>query len=102
MTDKDKELICDYMKVDLYIEYINSPYTTKRIFDTNFASRCIDEMQKRRGDYVKFIKVAYGMASNAGNTQFHTITAWLFNANNFFASMAKWLKKEKKRTNKTT
>ena len=99
MNNEDKELIREYMgwettvlnwwrRDDSGIVLVD--------FDLNDAGLCVKEMQRRGDDYIEFIKVAYDMAFNAGNTQFHTVTAWLYDADNFFKAMAAWLKEENK------
>lgn len=96
MTNEDKKIVADYMKwifSEYGGEYYYIPKNGKVIyFDLNDASLVVQEMQKRGDDYVKFIAVAYDMAFDYGYAQYHTVTAWLFNAENFFAAMAQWLK----------
>ena len=98
MNNEDEKLIADYMcwkEGELLVGYCVTEYRTAH-FDLNDAGLCVKEMQRRGDDYIEFIKVAYDEAFNAGNTQFHTVTAWLFNADNFFEAMASWLKEEEK------
>ena len=116
MTDEDKKRISEYMgwnenpywwcekckeeKAPHHATYVERcsdcgcPVILKddHNFDLNDAALCVKEMQKRGDDYVKFIKHAYDMAFDDGKMQFHTVTAWLFNAENFFAAMSEWLK----------
>ena len=99
MTNEDKKLIADYMelifnpaRMSLY-EYKDGREFKFNSTDTSF---CVQEMQKRGDDYVKFIKHAYDMAFDDGKMQFHTVTAWLFNAEDFFNAMAAWIKEGKK------
>ena len=99
MTDEQKKLIAGYMgwkKAYLSNGYHNILYNRPVVFDLNDASFCVQEMQKRGDDYVKFIKHAYDMAFDDGKMQFHTVTAWLFNAEDFFNAMAAWIKEGKK------
>ena len=103
ITEEDKRLISEYMGWFAHPQgfwydppvYFTDSFRGKVKFDLNDAGLCVKEMQRRRDDYVEFIKFAYDMAFNAGNTQFHTVTAWLYNADNFFEVMAKWLKEKK-------
>ena len=95
MTEEDKKRISEYMgwkfsewrMIDGSAHVVNPHF-----FDLSDAGLCVQEMQKRGDDYVKFIKHAYDMAFDDGKMQFHTVTAWLFNAENFFAAMSEWLK----------
>lgn len=98
MNKEDEKLIADYMcwkEGELLVGYCIAPDRTAH-FNLNDAGLCVKKMQRRGDDYIGFIKFAYDMAFNAGNTQFHTVTAWLYDADNFFKAMAKWLKGEKK------
>ena len=98
MTDEDKKRISEYMRWTYEPDrhcIVSEGENHRRIahnLDSNDASLCVAEMQKRGDDYVKFIKHAYDMAFDDGKMQFHTVTAWLFNAENFFAAMSEWLK----------
>ena len=58
----------------------------------NDAAVCVQEMQKR-GDWQDFVQIT----SKIHKLGFHSeVIAWLFNAENFFAAMAQWLKEVKK------
>jgi len=95
MTEEDKQLIAAYMgwKLSEWRMIDGSAHVVNpHFFDLNDAGLGVAEMQKRGDDYVKFIKHAYDMAFDDGKMQFHTVTAWLFNAENFFAAMSEWLK----------
>ena len=96
MTEEDKQLVAGYMG---WRQYKYPPYyldkngnIEKHSFDSNDASLVVQKMQKRGDDYVKFIKHAYDMAFDDGKMQFHTVTAWLFNADNFFTAFVEWRK----------
>ena len=104
MTEEDKQLIAKYMGWQPYqpacvgdvLFYVDTTTYRPIRWDLNDAALCVQEMQKRGDDYVKFIKHAYDMAFNDGKMQFHTVTAWLFNAEDFFNAMAAWIKEGKK------
>ncbi len=85
MTNEDKKLIADYMS------YWTSP------LDMNFASLCVQEMQKR-GDWQKFCAtgfVIYFEKERPSHVFPENYIAWLFNAENFFNAMSEWLKERK-------
>ncbi len=85
MTKEDKMLIVDYMGWSKY------PPSSQFKFDANVASLCVQEMQKR-GDWQDFVQIT----SKIHKLGFHSeVIAWLFNAENFFAAMAQWLKEGK-------
>ena len=103
MTNEDKKRIAEYMGwITVKVGTAQKPYLIyvdgkdcnihHDNFNSNDAGLCVQEMQKRGDDYVKFIKHAYDMAFDDGKMQFHTVTAWLFNAENFFNAMSEWLK----------
>ena len=80
MTNEDKKLIADYMGYEFLL------------YDLNDAGLCAQEMQKR-GDWQDFVQIT----SKIHKLGFHSeVIAWLFNAENFFAAMAQWLKEVKK------
>ena len=106
MTNEDKHEVCKYMKwryrvneahvlgthTDFTFTFCDDGWGRHVVFDLNDAALCVQEMQKRGDDYVKFIKHAYDMAFDDGKMQFHTVTAWLFNADNFFTAFVEWRK----------
>jgi hypothetical protein len=95
MNKEDGKLIADYMGWKLRFEGWWRPVDCGLVrvdFDLNDAALCVQKMQKRGDDYVKFIKHAYDMAFDDGKMQFHTVTAWLFNADNFFTAFVEWRK----------
>ena len=102
MTEEDKKRISEYMRWTYEPDrhcIVSEGENHRRIahnLDLNDAGLCIAEIQKRGDDYVKFIAFAYDMAFDYGYAQYHTVTAWLFNAENFFAAMAAYLKEGKK------
>jgi len=104
MTEEDKQLIAAYMGWELYKR---EPYFVnkngdieKHFFDLNDAGLCVVEMQKR-GDWVNFYDYVidtYNDLIEDGKVicGLDNLTAWLFNAENFFAAMAAYLKEGKK------
>jgi len=101
MTEEDKQLISEYMGWELSVysrEYYYIPKNGKVVyFDSNDASLCVQEMQKR-GDWGAFMNHTWSRWS----AQWRDLQALqefvlhLFNAENFFAALAEWLKEEKK------
>ena len=80
MTEEDKNLIAEYMNDE------GALYNCA--FDCNYASLCVQEMQKR-GDWQDFVQIT----SKIHKLGFHSeVIAWLFNAENFFNAMSEWLK----------
>jgi hypothetical protein len=94
MTTEEKRLISDYMglnfnpaRVSLY-EHENG---REFHFDLNDAGLCVKKMQRQEDwdDFITYVE--------ADDTECHTWSqffAWLYNADYFFESMAKWLKEE--------
>ena len=67
-------------------------------FDSNDASLCVQEMQKR-GDWQKFCAtgfVIYFEKERPSHVFPENYVAWLFNAENFFNAMSEWLKERGK------
>ncbi len=86
MTDEDKKRIAEYMNDE------GALYNCA--FDCNYASLCVQEMQKR-GDWQKFCAtgfVIYFEKERPSHVFPENYIAWLFNAENFFAAMSEWLK----------
>jgi hypothetical protein len=77
MTKEDKNLIAEYMNDE------GALYNCA--FDCNYASLCVQEMQKR-GEWFDFYWFAIGNSSS------EALTAWLFNPDNFFAAFVEWRK----------
>jgi len=96
MNKEDKELIRDYMGLNFNPARVSSyEHENGREFHFNLndAGLCVKEMQ-RQEDWDDFI--TYAEADDTSK-QCHTWSqffAWLYNADNFFESMAKWLKEE--------
>ena len=83
MTKEDKNLIAEYMNDE------GALYNCA--FDCNYASLCVQEMQKR-GDWQDFVQIT----SKIHKLGFHSeVIAWLFNPENFFNAMSEWLKEGK-------
>lgn len=94
MNNKDEKLIAGYMgwqEDELLVGYCTAPDRTAH-FDLNDAGLCVKEMQKR-GEWRNFLIISRNIHRLEFDSQ---VIAWLFNADNFFASMAAWLKEEKK------
>ena len=78
MTEEDKQLIAKYMGWQPYppacvgdvLFYVDTTTYRPIRWDLNDAALCVQEMQKRGDDYVKFIKHAYDMAFDDGKMQF--------------------------------
>ena len=77
MTDEDKKRIAEYMNDE------GALYNCA--FDCNYASLCVQEMQKR-GEWFDFYWFAIGNSSS------EALTAWLFNPDNFFKAFVEWRK----------
>ena len=109
MNDNDKKLISEYMgwnivmvgpqksPYPIYVDNIDSNIHHR--FDLNDAGLCVQEIQKRGsifGFYMHLIDVYNGLIEDGkeicGADNF---TVWLFNAENFFAAFAAWLKEGK-------
>jgi len=101
MTDtEDKELISEYMGWFAHPQgfwydppvYFTDSFRGKVKFDLNDAGLCVKEMEKREDwehDFMDFV-------AGSQRWNYHQCIAWLFNADNFFESMAKWIKEKKK------
>jgi hypothetical protein len=109
MTEEDKQLIAEYMgwtyhQTDdkKWWNLIGKDGST-HLLDLNDASLCVQEMQKRGGDYWHFYLVAEvlyradeeGAYIHCNETESCAISRWLFNAENFFAALARWLREGK-------
>ena len=97
MNNEDEKLIAEYMRWqedELLVGYCTAPDRTAH-FDLNDAGLCIKEMQKR-GDWDDFISCALMICFKVTKIDIWPTNffAWMFNADNFFESMAKWLKEE--------
>ena len=89
MTDEDKKRIAEYMNDE------GALYNCA--FDCNYASLCVQEMQKR-GEWQKFCAtgfVIYFERERPSHVFPEDYIAWLFNAENFFNAMSEWLKEKK-------
>jgi hypothetical protein len=106
MTPADKEIVAEYMgwsfddDANLYF------YTNKELdlciahYDLNDASLCVSRMVEK-GDWDDFMMIAkkcltiHYSTEGKGWTEFiFTFVAWLFNADNFFQTMANWLRQK--------
>ena len=98
MTEEDKKLIADYMGwekgiVDSWRPKCRGSLTVH--FDLNDAGLCAKKMQKHGEDWDNFITYAEADTEKQCQT-WSQLFAWLYDADNFFAAMAAWLKEEKK------
>ena len=106
MTEEDRRLISKYMGWELPCDgNVNHAAICAKEegsfcakcefhhpFDLNDASLCVAEMQTR-GEWRNFLIVARKLHKLEFDSQ---AIAWLFNAENFFGAMAKWLKEGNK------
>ena len=97
MKKEDSMLIADYMGWCLSAYdggYYYIPKNGRVIrFDSNDASLCVQEMQKR-GDWVDFLDRTE--RNTYGAVIWYDFIYRLFNAENFFAAMAQFLREERK------
>ena len=109
MTNEDKKRIAEYMGwITVKVGTAQKPYLIyvdgkdcnihHDNFNSNDASLCVQEMQKR-GDWQKFCAtgfVIYFEKERPSHVFPEDYIAWLFNAENFFAAMSEWLKERGK------
>ena len=94
MNNEDKRLISDYMEWEIRLQDWWRPENDQRVnFDLNDAGLCVKKMQRQEDwdDFITYVE--------ADDTECHTWSqffALLYNADNFFEAMAKWLKEENK------
>ena len=102
MTQEDKELIAGYMGLIFNPARLSCyQYEDGREFkfNSNDASRCVKEMQKR-GDWEYFVgdtedTLIYNIRYHKEHHSYKSfLVAWLFNSENFFAAMSEWLKRK--------
>ena len=99
MTEEDKKRISEYMgwKLSEWRMIDGSAHVVNpHFFDLNDAGLCVQKMQKR-GDWVNFYDYVidtYNDLIEDGKVicGLDNLTAWLFNAENFFNAMSEWLK----------
>ena len=95
LTQEDKQLIAEYMGWTLnetsgQYEGYDGRYYSMKDFDLNDAGLCVEKMVEK-DDFWAFFKVVSILRDD--DKYLH---AWLFNAENFFAAMAQWLKERGK------
>ena len=110
MTEEDKKRISKYMGWS-YRETDDKKWWNiigkdgaTHLLDANDAAICVQEMQKRGGDYWHFYLVAEdlyradeeGAYIHCNETESCAISRWLFNTDNFFPAMSQWINEEKK------
>lgn len=104
MNTEDEKLISEYMGWFTHPQgfwydppvYFAADVHGNIDFNLNDAGLCVKEMQ-RRGDWADFESNALMMCFKVTKIDIWPTNffAWLYDANNFFESMAKWLKEEK-------
>jgi len=100
LTPSDKQVIAEYMgwfKHIYFYKYDEPIYFQEGVagdivFDLNDAGLCVEKMVEKR-DWKEF---HYSVATHQERLRvsFADITAWLFNADNFFQAMAAWLRQK--------
>jgi len=100
MNNEDKRLIADYMGWEIRLQDWwrpeNDSHGLLRVnFNLNDAGACVKEMDKR-GDLDDFGSNALMMCFKVTKIDIWPTNffAWLYDADNFFEVMAKWLKEE--------
>ena len=99
MTNEDKKLVIGYMKWRVntsgWWRPENDGDGLQRInLDLNDAGLCTKEMKRRR-DWADFVAHVEADTSKRFNT-WSQLLAWLYDADNFFTAMAKWLREAEK------
>jgi hypothetical protein len=100
MTNEDKKIVADYMgwKWSEYGgDYYYIPNNGKTIwYDLNDAGLVVAKMQKRKdwSDFYKYVTDHYCnlIENNEAACGLDNLTAWLFNAENFFDVFVAWRK----------
>ena len=96
MNNKDEKLIAGYMgweEDELLVGYCIAPDRTAH-FNLNDAGLCVKKMQRQEDwdDFLDYVETCTNKRSQEWSRQ---LIAWLFNADNFFEAMAKWLKEKR-------
>jgi hypothetical protein len=98
MTDEDKKIVADYMnwpEDEILIGYCTAPDKMAH-FDLNDAGLVVAKMQKRKdwSDFYKYVTDHYCnlIENNEAACGLDNLTAWLFNAENFFDVFVAWRK----------
>lgn len=107
MTNEDKKLVADYMGwrtrthaahvLNMHEDFVFTicdDGLRNIYFDPNTAGACVKEMQRRR-NWIAFYRFTADKYSKDCFLQ-AGLTAWLYDADNFFEAMASWLKEGKK------
>lgn len=103
MNNEDKKLVAEYMKWEVclcakcsdgsraVIDDVRDVY-----FDLNDVGLVVEEMM-RRGEWEDFVAFVEETPENRESLiTWNQLIAWLFNADNFFAAMAEWIKEVRK------
>jgi hypothetical protein len=98
LTQEDKQLIAEFMGWVWIFDYFctrdDIRFLNRKIhFDLNDASLCANKMLEKR-DWEKYLNYCY--VHNSAEIDF---IAFIFIADNFFASMAAWLRERKEERN---
>ena len=104
MTNKDKQLIAEYMDWE-FIPESSRPIVSKsemlkfHDFDLNDAGLCVQRMvEDGENELADFqILLADKMTLDTACDDARFAIVWFFNANNFFTAMAAWLKERKEK-----
>ena len=91
MTDKDKQLIAEYMGWYFHKGYFLNARKVIREFDSNDASLCVQKMVEK-GDWDNFQYVLWRAYTHLDRSGF---VRYCMNADNFFVAMASWLRSKK-------
>jgi hypothetical protein len=107
MTNEDKKLVAGYMgwrtrthTAHVFNMHEDFVFTTcdnglrNIYFDLNDAGLCTKEMKRRR-DWADFVTHVEADTSKRFNT-WSQLLAWLYDSDNFFTAMAKWLREAEK------
>jgi hypothetical protein len=97
MNNEDKELIREYMGWETTVLNWWREDDSGIVlvdFDLNDAGLCAKEMKRRR-DWADFVTHVEADTSKRFNT-WSQLLAWLYDADNFFKAMAKWLREAEK------
>lgn len=98
MTDEQKKLIAGYMgwkKAYLSNGYHNILYNRPVVFDLNDAGLVVKEMLKR-GEWDYFLDYVETCTNKRSQEWSRQLIAWLYDPDNFFTAISRWLKEEKK------
>ena len=101
MTTEDKRLISEYMGWFAHPQgfwydppvYFTDSFRGKIKFDLNDAGLCAKKM-KQNGDWDYFLDYIETCTNKQSQEWSRQLIAWLYDSDNFFTTMAAWLKEE--------